>query len=82
MYTVNVLIELCFISILEILMGDIDILVCNYCEAKITIIVLTTISVLKIIYKCVKLTSTNVSKHSKTYDECKLYYIIVCHDYC
>ena len=46
-------------------MGDIHILVCNYCEAKFTVIALT-ISILNTVYKHVK-QSTNVCKHCKNF---------------
>ena len=73
-------------------MGYIDILVYDYCEAKISCLIIMIIAlpifVLKTVYtgKCVKLQmSTNVSRHCKTcHDKCqpsRYYTIIACHNY-
>ena len=65
-------------------MGDIDIMAYDYCETKtsrlfITIIALT-ISIVKTVYKHVKL-SINVSKYSKTYHGKCHAIITILHDY-
>ena len=65
-------------------MVNIDILVCNYCEAIIMIIDLP-VSTLKTVYTCVK-PSINVSKHCKTchdkYQLSQYCMIIASHNYC